>query len=428
MRKTIFLCVLLCAASAMAFAAGQKEHAPVNLEYWTVYEKDSALNKIMLAAADKLKASENVTVTIVNKGDSGFRELLTAAALSQSGPDLTFDWTGLADMITSGRQGLMYPLNKDNLFTTDELSNLLLLDSCTDPTTHDVYGTAYGNNYVAIAYNKQMMTKAGIDWTKFPPKWTYDEFLAVCQKLKDAGIAPFGFANKEGIFADWWFSFTFPSYQDKIADVIPYYNTKPLYNDVFADVMKKWKAFHDAGYYLPGGDTISINDLWGQFTAQKCAIIPLFPALYSIYVKALGEDNVGIMEWPSMGGSGKLAMGNPIFGDGMGVTKWTKYPKQAADFVKELVFDKDIVSQFVAQGLFPVDKRMKLSDFTIPGSRAEAFRAAPPDPAALSRGARVLDPALWIGGREVQRLVPPGSDRRAAVRVGARSNPAVAPR
>jgi ABC-type glycerol-3-phosphate transport system substrate-binding protein len=218
-----------------------------------------------------------------------------------------------------------------------------------------------------------MMKQAGIDWKKFPPKWTYDQFLAVCKQLRAAGIEPFGYANKEGIFADWWFSFSFPTYVDKITDVIPYYNTKPLYNDVFADVMNKWKAFRDAGYYLEGGNTISINDLWGQFTAKKCAIIPLFPALYSIYVKALGEENVGIMEWPSMGGHGKLEMLDPIFGDGIGITNWTKHPREAAAFIKQLVFDKAIVAQFVANGLFPVDKRMKLTDFNIPGAELKRF-------------------------------------------------------
>ncbi len=375
MKRFLSLILIFLAASALSFAAGQKESGPVTLEYWTVYEADSALNKIFQAAAADLKGKENVTVNIVSKGDSGYRDLLTASALSQSGPDLLFNWTGLADFITSGRQGLNTPLNKNNLFTKEELSNLLLLDSVTDPTSGDVYGTAYGDNYIAIAYNKQMMTKAGVDWTKFPPKWTYDQFLAVCQKLKDAGIAPFGFANKEGVFADWWHSFSFPSYLDKITDVIPYYNKKPIYNDVFAAVMQKWKAFYDAGYYLPGGDTVSINDLWGEFTAQKVAIIPLFPALYSIYVKALGEDNVGIMEWPSMGGNGKLAPENPIFGDGIGIAKWTKYPKQAADFIKELVFNKDIVTQFVAQGLFPVDKQFKLTDFDIPGAELKKFAA-----------------------------------------------------
>jgi ABC-type glycerol-3-phosphate transport system substrate-binding protein len=386
MKKLVVLGVMLCAVSIAAFAA-----PAVSLEYWTVYEKDSALNAVMKAAVAKLKASNNIDVTIVNKGDSGFRELLTAAAMSQSGPDITFDWTGLSDIITSGRQGLLYPLNKNNLFTKAELSNLMLLDSVSDPTTGDVYGTAYGNNYIAVAFNRRMMEKAGIDWKKFPPKWTYAQFLDICQKLKDAGIAPFGYANKEGIFADWWFSFSFPTYMDKITDVIPSYNKKPIYNDVFQSAMDKWKAFRDAGYYLEGGNTISINDLWGQFTAQKCAIIPLFPALYSIYVKALGEDTVGIIDWPSMGGNGKLAMLNPIFGDAIGITNWTTHPKEAAAFIKELVFDKAIVAQFVANGLFPVDKRMKLTDFNIPGAELKRFASVHQTIATYPEGH-----AFWI--------------------------------
>ena len=80
MKRLVVLGVMLCAVSLVAFAA-----PAVSLEYWTVYEKDSALNKVMEAAAAKLKVSDNITVTIVNKGDSGFRELLTASAMSQSG-------------------------------------------------------------------------------------------------------------------------------------------------------------------------------------------------------------------------------------------------------------------------------------------------------------------------------------------------------
>jgi len=376
MKRACACMVIVLLAGGMLFAAGNADTskgAPVTLEFWTVYEKESALLKVMQHAADNLKARNNITVNIVAKGDAGFRELLTASALSQSGPDLVFNWTGLSDIITGGRQRLHLPLNKDNLFTKDELAKLALLESCTDPDTGDVYGTAFGNNYIAVAYNKKMFKAAGIDPAKLPTKWTYDEFLAASAKLKAAGFVPFGYANKEGVFAHWWHSFSFPSYVDKIADVIPLYNKKPIYNATFEDFSQKWKAYYDAGYFLPGGNTISINDLWGQFTAEKCAIIPLFPALYSIYVEALGEENVGIMEWPSMGGKGKLATQSPIFGDAIGITNWSKHPKEAALFIKELVFNKEIVAEFVAQGLFPVNKEFKLADFNIPGEELKAF-------------------------------------------------------
>ncbi len=396
LKKLGLILVALCAL-AVALSA-QSKNPPVTIEYWTVYEKDSALLVTMQKAADILKARDNITVDIVSKGDAGFRELLTASAMSQSGPDLVFNWTGLADIVTGGMQGLHYPLNKGNLFSKAELAKLLLLDSCTDVKTGNVYGTATGNNYIAIAYNKDMMTKAGIDWSKFPAKWTYAQFLDVCKKLKAAGFAPFGYANKEGIFADWWHSFSFPSYVDKISDVIPYYGKKPIYNKVFDKFCKDWKAFYDAGYFVEGGNTISINDLWGQFTAEKCAIIPLFPALYSVYVNALGEDKVGIMEWPSMGGTGKLAMASPIYGDAIGITAWTKHPKEAAAFIKELVFNKEIVADFVSQGLFPVNKEFKLTDFDIPGTELKRFAAL--------HGQQTLYPeghAFWV--REYSSVV-----------------------
>ncbi|SFT06544.1 ABC transporter substrate-binding protein [Paenibacillus sp. BC26] len=48
------------------------------------------------------------------------------------------------------------------------------------------YGISSGNSTVGIVYNKKAFEKAGV--TAVPK--TYDEFLAACQKLKDAGIVP----------------------------------------------------------------------------------------------------------------------------------------------------------------------------------------------------------------------------------------------
>lgn len=375
MKRVAVLVLLVCTVFGMVYAGGQAEATKggvPTLEFWTVHENDSAYMNIFRRAAEIAEAEHGFKVDIVFKGTGAYRELTTQAAFSQSGPDIIFNWPGKSDMITGGKQGLHLPLN--DYFTQEELDSLQLLEGCTDPDTGAVYGSAFANNFVAVAYNKQMMKAAGIDYTQFPSKWTYDEFLAVSEQLKQAGFAPFGFANKEGIFAHWWHSFAIPSYQDNIAQVVKAYE-KPIYNDDFKDFSEKWRAYYEKGYFLPGGNTISIANLWGQFTSAQVAMIPLFPSLLTMYTDALGVENVGIIEWPSMGGDGDMAMLNPIFGDAIGATKWTKYPEQAAQYIKILLFNEEIVGMFVAEGNPPVSTKFSMNDFEIKSDEVKAYIA-----------------------------------------------------
>jgi len=82
---------------------------------------------------------------------------------------------------------------------------------------------------------------------------------------------------------------------------------------------------------------------------------------------------VGIIEWPSMGGSGAMGKLNPIFGDGIGATKWTKYPEQAAQFIKILLFNEEIVGDFVAVGNPPVSTMFSMNDYEIKNEEVRAY-------------------------------------------------------
>jgi ABC-type glycerol-3-phosphate transport system substrate-binding protein len=265
-------------------------------------------------------------------------------------------------MVTSGRQGLLLPLN--DLFTQEEIDSLALIEGCTDPETGDIYGTAYAYNYIAVAYNKDYMEQAGLDYNSFPAKWNYDEFLDVCEKLKSAGITPFNFANKEGYFADWWHSFFIPTYVDKITDTIPLYQEKPICNEIFIDFCQNWKDFYQKGYYLEGGATIGIADLWGQLANGDVAMGTCFPSTLGTFTSTLGEEKVGLIEWPSMG-DGELSKANPVYGDGLGVANWTEHPEEAFLYLKTLILDEEIVAEFAAEGNPPVSNMYRLADFGI---------------------------------------------------------------
>lgn len=63
-----------------------------------------------------------------------------------------------------------------------------------------MYGISSGASTVGIVYNKKAFEKAGI--TEIPK--TYDEFLAICEKLKSAGIIPLASNFKDKWPLDTW--------------------------------------------------------------------------------------------------------------------------------------------------------------------------------------------------------------------------------
>ena len=67
-------------------------------------------------------------------------------------------------------------------------------------------------------YNKDLFDKAGLDADK-PPK-TWDEFLAACDKLKAAGIAPVGGGIQDGYWGEWYFGHALAQNVDSAGEVI----------------------------------------------------------------------------------------------------------------------------------------------------------------------------------------------------------------
>lgn len=344
------------------------EREPVTIEVWTGATEDHTYYKLMVRAAEIVKEKYNITATIVAKGASNYRELATAAALSQSGPDAMQFWGGMADFITAGRQKLFLPIN--DILAPEDLK-LNAISGFTDPDNGDIYGLPTAINFVCVAFNKELMTQAGIDYASFPLKWTYDEFLAVCAKLKDAGITPFCFANKEGYFADWWPSFMVPTFFDKIEDVIPMYQTKPANKEPFTTFCNNWKDFYTKGYYSEGGDTIPIADAWGQLPNGVGAMAFCSPGIIDIYYEGM-KDNVGTIEWPAMG-TKELSKANPVFGEGVGITNWTKHPEECLLYIKTLIYEKEIVEGFAKAGNTPVSSSFDMSEFTIDNAATKEY-------------------------------------------------------
>ena len=131
------------------------------------------------------------------------------------------------------------------------------------------FGIAGGVAATLMYYNKSMFRQAGIE--RLPTNFT--EFLAVCERLKQAGFTPIfwngGFPN---ILGNGPFSFGFannvvartPDWKARIAD-----GTLKLDNAAGADIFAKIRLVAQRGYVQPGYMHSSYDEGIAAFTEGK---------------------------------------------------------------------------------------------------------------------------------------------------------------
>lgn len=134
-----------------------------------------------------------------------------------------------------------------------------------------LFGIAGGLSTALIYYNKELFEQAGI--TEMPQTW--EQFLDMCEKLKQAGITPLIVAGGDGTVNNTVWSAGFatnvvgkdPDAVKKIADGTFNFNT-PEYADIFA----KYKTLYDKGYLIKGVTSLQYSQGTDEFLQGKAAM------------------------------------------------------------------------------------------------------------------------------------------------------------
>lgn len=193
MKKKI-VSVLLCATMAATMLAGcggkkeeggeSKNDGGKKLVYWSMWEATEPQGKAIQAAVEAYEKESGVDVDLQFKGRTGNREALAPALDAGTQIDL-FDED--IDRVNTAYGKYLMDLEtfaKDANY--EETANPTLIEACRTAGGGTLKSIPYQPNVFAFFYNVDLFEKAGI--TETPKTW--DEFLTVCQKLKDAGITP----------------------------------------------------------------------------------------------------------------------------------------------------------------------------------------------------------------------------------------------
>lgn len=161
-----------------------------------------------------------------------------------------------------------------------------------------VYAVPYSIIYNTMVYNKNVFEEYGLEVPE-----TFDEFLDVCQTLKDNGITPI--ALKNDIWGFIWFQAMIASYDSQLyQDICD--GTKKYTDEEVVKVMDIWQDMLDKGYF---STPMQLQDI-DKSLANGTIAMELKPShetsdLIKQYGLTAGED-IGTFVLPSMNGGKKV--------------------------------------------------------------------------------------------------------------------------
>jgi len=327
--------------------------APVTISLWHNYgtESNATATTNLVNAYEALHP--NVTISVVSQPANNYFDLLTAAAISKTGPCLATQWTGL---FTLQNASYLEPLNSYiPLDTLKQFKGIEWGSANFDPTA-GVYTVPLEMQTYNGFYNKALFKQAGI--TTLPTDWT--DLMADVKLLKAAGIQPFVYGTgAQGLTAGFYpfYDLSYMMMMLPVADWQKLYTgALPWTDPTIKAQLDKWVALFTGGY--TNQDVLNDTESWQQFLAGKAAMTLEGTWAISAAEKSLGS-NVGVFVPPFSDQSIKGIVEFP--GDGFAMTNYCPNKAVAADFLKYMA-TSDAQKIINDAGLIPAIQGTTASD------------------------------------------------------------------
>jgi raffinose/stachyose/melibiose transport system substrate-binding protein len=310
--------------------------------------------------AKKFKTEKGVSVSIDQQQTQSFLSNFVAAGAARQGPDVAAQWATLP-VLAQAWKGYITPLNQ--LVPASELAHWSFRQE-----------NFYGGDYYAMPLyiigspfmmNKKLFAAADLD-PNAPPK-TWDEFLAICAKLKAKGILPFGMGDSDTFGGRFAFSYMGMQNLDSPEDLkAPLLGEASFADPKYSEWMGLFQELSQKGYFPSNAMSLDVAQFGNLFQAGKAAVSWTSDEIAITWGQALGNDNVEPIDFPVFG-TGKLAHAYTATQScSYFVTSWAGDPAVGAEFLKYLHEPAQLESLFKVCKVVPADDRFDMSQITDP--------------------------------------------------------------
>lgn len=338
-----------------ASAETNQQEAPfpteqVELEMWWWGEQEAKGAKKWLNETIRLYEKErpNVKIKPVLQTTDGLVPSFQAAAQAKKGPDIQYFWGGIWTLENAWNDAIT-PIS-DHL-PKEEIDNFINAQE----VTYDgkVWSAGwYVQPSFPVLYRKDVLEKAGVE----PPQ-NWDELLAACKALNAEGVTPMAGGIKDGWFGGWLYSMIGAQEVESVGDVIQAVVGEQKFTDPqHAAYWTRLKEMRDNDCWNDDINSLELYQGQQRWSRGDAAMTVVAGSDVMKFIEEVGEDNVGVMAMPKWGEgpfAGKLGSTSQT----LGITKWSKYPQVAADFIKFMKTPDRLNAWFTTTGSYPADER-----------------------------------------------------------------------
>ena len=306
-------------------AAGQ----PVTLTFLNKYPEDNYRPYFEQAIRDFEALHPGVTIQMESVSDEQIKDKLRVIAGGEL-PDIFFTWPGEFQR-KFDRAGLT--LDVTSYLDADPAWQSGFLPAVLETGVYEGRNHSIPFRYSAmfILYNKAIFEKYSLSEPK-----TYEEFLNICETLKQNGETPLLFGNAQTWYGA-WYSGTFNQlcvpYDTKMNDYNPAVGefTDPGYIQALQSIVD----LQTKGYFSPNVLSVDYYQAREQFCAGQGAMIVDATSQFSIYEENCAED-WGFFKVPPIAGAKGSADYITGGAEAYAISAKTQAPDMAVEFVKFL--------------------------------------------------------------------------------------------
>lgn len=264
------------------------------------------------------------------------------------------------------------------------------------------YLVPFNYHYAGVFYNKAVLENAGV--SDMPTDW--NGFLALCEKLKAAGVAPIALGSANRWPAQFWFDYLLlrtagPEYRARLMAGEASYDDPEVQR-----AMGMWKDLTDKGYFTENANADTWTDASDK-VARGDAAMTLMGTWITGYWNGLGlvpGEDYDFFAFPVIDDGLPVTSVGPV--DGLVIAANAANPEGAEAFLEFMVSNTDVQADWSkAQGALSANVNVDPSNYnpvmlkafnTVDKSEVFAFNydLATPPPVAevgLSMFARFMD-------------------------------------
>lgn len=327
MRKLISTLLVLCLLMGTAAMAAAQE--TVELTFWHQYTDNTVMDDVCAAFNE---SHPGIKVNPVAFKTQDINKTLRMALTSGTGPDLFYYDSGPGYLGAMASAGLLMDLTEaaQQYGWYDELADWAL-NSATWKGT--LYGIANEYEMLCVFYNKAIFQQLGVDAPA-----TYDQFLDICQKAKDAGIVAVVLDDMEKWPGYHYESLYFGAFggNQLIRDIMDQNLDGGWNQPVLAEALNALTDLVKAGYTSEFPNGIAHDDALRDFYSGGGAMYLTGTWQVTSLWENMGE-NVGLFVFPSAK-EGVETLPPVGVGSAMQVNATTKHPEETLIFL-DYLFD-----------------------------------------------------------------------------------------